>query len=409
MPRRASFAVLPALALLAGACFGGDADGEPAAEGTMTSTAPVTTAPARTAPLASPAAAASPASQPARPAAPRVVVPEHELVGISGWINSEPLTIAELASAGRVVLIDFWTYTCVNCIRTLPFLREWHEKYEDRGLTIIGVHAPEFEFEQVRANVLAAVEQYGIEYPVAQDNEMATWREFDNNVWPAKYVIGVDGTLRHKQFGEGGYQLMEQVIRRALEDAGQDVSDIALGDVDFQARDPLASSLTRELYGGYRWNYSSFGPFAAQLEYYDGPDRELLYEDVQAHRENRWYLHGLWRNEREAIVHARETAAFEDYIALRFSARSANVVLRLQGGEPFEMRVELDGIPLTPEQAGVDVSFDAAGNSIVIVDEPRLYAIVELPVFGEHELTLRANSDDFAVFAFTFGIYEEGP
>ena len=338
------------------------------------------------------------------------VVPERELVGLQSWINSEPLTIAGLVSQGRVVLVDFWTYTCINCIRTMPFLRSWHEKYADRGLTILGIHAPEFDFERELDNVIAAVERFGLEYPVAQDNEMVTWRAFENRVWPAKYLIGSDGKLRYRSLGEGAYVQTEQAIRQALADAGHDVSDIPLGRTDSQARDPDATAQTRELYGGYRWNYA-FAPagFAAQDQYYLGPDRTVLYEDRDVHRDNKWYLQGLWRNEREAIAHARVTDGLEDYIAFKFAARSVNVVLRPHGGQPFDVVIELDGRPLAAGETGSDVVFDGDGRSVIRVDDPRLYAIVELPAFGEHELKLRSNSDDFAIFAFTFGVYADGP
>jgi thiol-disulfide isomerase/thioredoxin len=345
--------------------------------------------------------------EPQAAAAPSVV-PERELVGLQSWINSEPLTIAGLVSQGRVVLVDFWTYTCINCIRTMPFLRSWHEKYADRGLTILGIHAPEFDFERERDNVIAAVERFMLEYPVAQDNEMVTWRAFENRVWPAKYLIGADGALRYRILGEGAYVQTEQAIRLALTEAGHDVSDIPLGRTDSQARDPDATTQTRELYGGYRWNYA-VAPYAAQDEYYVGPDRVALYDDLGVHRDNQWYLQGLWRNEREAIVHARVTEGLEDYIALKFAARSVNVVLRPSAGQPFDVVIELDGRPLAAAEAGADVLFDGDGRSIIRVDDPRLYAIVELPAFGEHELKLRSNSDDFAIFAFTFGVYADGP
>ena len=288
-------------------------------------------------------------------------------------------------------------------------MREWHDKYSDRGLTIVGVHAPEFEFEKDRDNVVRAVERYGLKYPVAQDNDWDTWRAFNNSYWPAKYLIGADGKLRYQHFGEGEYAETEQAIRAALTDAGWDVDDIPVVGSAEPRYDPAATRITRELYGGYERNYSLSGPYAGQDEYYEGPDRVALYEDVESHRDNRWYLQGLWRNGREAIVHARVTDDFRDYIALRFYARSVNVVLRPLLDEPFEVAVELDGRPLAAAEAGADVRLDAEGRSILWVDEPRLYAVVELPAFGEHELKLRANSDDFAVFSFTFGIYTEGP
>ena len=337
--------------------------------------------------------------------------PEHELEGITGWLNSEPLTVAGELEAGRVVLIDFWTYTCINCIRTLPFLRDWQEKYAERGLTIIGVHSPEFDFEHEAANVQAAIERFAIAWPVAQDNDFRTWREFNNQFWPAKYLIGIDGEVVYSHFGEGAYQETEREIRAALEQAGWDVSDIPLGTMEPE-RDPLAQGRTRELYGGYERNYHSRGLYAAQAEYYDGPDREVLYEDIDVSAEERnhdqWYVQGLWRNEREAVVHARRTESLEDYLALRFVARSVNVVLQPPRAEPFEVVIEIDGRPLLPDEAGKDVVFDDDGRSIIVVDEARVYAIVELPAWSDHELKLRSNSDNFAIFAFTFGNYLEG-
>ena len=152
-----------------------------------------------------------------------------DLRGIEGWLNGEETSIALELAKGNVVLIDFWTYTCVNCIRTLPFLIEWQEKYGDRGLTIIGVHSPEFEFEKIRANVADAIEQYGIEWLVAQDNEFSTWRAFNNRYWPAKYLIGPEMSVLYQHFGEGDYLETEQEIREALEAAGWDLSGIEEG------------------------------------------------------------------------------------------------------------------------------------------------------------------------------------
>ena len=148
-----------------------------------------------------------------------------EFTGISEWLNSEPLMMAELR--GDVVLIDFWTYTCVNCIRTMPYLRDWNEKYAERGLTMIGVHTPEFDFEKITENVVAANDELGVVWPVAQDNDFGTWRSYNNRFWPAKYLIDADGVVRYTHFGEGAYDETEHHIRALLEEAGKDVSDIA--------------------------------------------------------------------------------------------------------------------------------------------------------------------------------------
>lgn len=305
------------------------------------------------------------------------------------------------------MLIDFWTYTCVNCVRTLPYLRAWHERYGDLGLTIIGVHTPEFEFEEQRANVVAAVERFGLEYPVAQDNEYETWDAFDNRFWPAKYLLVPGRGLVYSHFGEGEYEETELAIRAQLEQLGYALEAVPFVEVDAPRLDlDRASMQTAELYGGYRRNYASRGGYAGQQEYYLGPDESRTYVDSGERAPNKWYLQGEWFNDPEAIVHNRTTANLEDYIALRFRAMSANVVLRPEGKQPFEVVVELDGRPLQRTEAGADVTFRGDGRSVLVVNEARLYEVVSLPDFAEHELTLRSNSRDFAVFAFTFGTYE---
>ena len=185
-----------------------------------------------------------------------------ELTQVFSWINSEPLTLEGLR--GDVVLIDFWTYTCINCIRTLPYLKDWHDKYADLGLTIIGVHTPEFEFEKKKENVIDAVAEYGLEYPVVQDNDFGTWRAFENRYWPAKYLIDKDGYIRYSHFGEGAYQETEEKIRELLMETASGVEEISLDirpspevDAAVYAASGSATSLTRELYAGYERNYGS--------------------------------------------------------------------------------------------------------------------------------------------------------
>src|SRR5687768_7616968 len=172
-----------------------------------------------------------------------------ELRGITGWINSEPLTMAGLR--GKAVLVDFWTYSCVNCVRTLPYVNAWHEGYKDKGLVIIGVHTPEFEFEHDRSNVEAAVARFGISYPVAIDNDYATWKAYKNRYWPAHYFIDVKGNIRYQHFGEGGYDHSEGVIRALLQEIGSPAQNVNAGagvstDVD------LARIGTPETYLGFQ-------------------------------------------------------------------------------------------------------------------------------------------------------------
>ena len=335
-----------------------------------------------------------------------------EFQGIANWINSDPLTMEELR--GKVVLIDFWTYTCVNCIRTLPYIRRWHAQYADKGLIIVGVHSPEFEFEKLTPNVEDSANNFGLAYPIAQDNDFATWRAYSYRAWPAKYLVDKDGVVRYKHFGEGSYIETEEQIRELLISAGADVSDIKASTVpdpqylpEARSRD-LGVRLTQELYGGYQRNDSRTGLYIVQPDYYDGAERVVDYTDPGGHTNHHIYLQGPWFNGYEELRHARRTESFQDYIALHFSATTVNVVVNPGDGQPFEVQVTIDGNPLQQDQAGPDISFQE-GRSVFRVDEGRLYEIVALSAYGSHELRLSSNSDDFAVFAFTFGAYEEGP
>ena len=335
-----------------------------------------------------------------------------EFLEIASWINSEPLTMAELR--GQVVLIDFWTYTCVNCIRTFPYLKEWHRKYADKGLVIVGVHRPEFTFEENRENVISAVERHGLQYPTAQDNASATWDAYSNRFWPAKYLIDANGYVHYTHFGEGAYAETEGKIRELLVETGAEIAAIDVVSLPPPVFDPTARfpdpyiGLTRELYGGYLRNASINGLYVADPLYYDRPEVVQEYTDPGGHENQFLYLQGPWINGLESLIHARETEEFQDYIALKFFARSVNAVIEPQVEEPFEIQLTMDGRFLRPEEAGADVTF-RDGRSFVLVDEPRMYRMVELPAFGDHELKLSAKSEGFALFAFTFGAYLEGP
>ena len=341
-----------------------------------------------------------------------------ELAGISSFINTEPFTLEELRG-DKVVLIDFWTYTCVNCIRTLPFIKEWHDKYEDAGLVIVGVHAPEFEFEKLESNVKMAVEDWGIEYPVVLDNDHATWNNFLNRSWPAKYLIDQDGVIRYTHFGEGEYIETEDEIRKVLAELNEDVASIEHSNIedarfhlDALAEDPL-EGLTRELYAGVERNYGAlqFGgsPYVLHEEYYQGLGRVVEYEDASEEHYNQFiYLQGSWINELEHLRHARVTEDFEDYILVNFKAAEVNVVLTKEDSvEPYDVRVLVNDEPVNETQAGLDVQWDDEGNSFIRVEEPRMYRVIQLDDFEGHELKLSSNSDQFRVFAYTFGAYVE--
>ena len=341
-----------------------------------------------------------------------------DVVGLNAWLNGDETTIAFELAKGNVVLIDFWTYTCINCVRTLPFLTEWDRKYRDHGLVIIGVHTPEFAFEERLENVQEAIAEHGIEYLVAIDNDYRTWRAFQNRWWPRKFLIGPtdDGSpmgVRYDHIGEGHYEETEHAIRQALEAVGRDLSDVPFGvDVAVPVRQGGTPRQTRELYAGWRRNVGSGGPYAGQDAYFlAGTGIDTLYRDIPTsdRQHNFWYLEGLWRIEDESIVHARETKDLEDYMALLVRGRTANVVLTVaEDGQPYRVYVEMDGRWVFPPEAGEHIQWDDEGRSYIDVTQNDLYRLLFLPEWSEHELKLRSNSDQFRIFAFTFGSYVGG-
>ncbi len=336
-----------------------------------------------------------------------------DLSGISGWVNTDEFTLASLR--GEVVLVDFWTYTCVNCLRTLPYLREWHEKYADLGLNIVGVHTPEFEFEKDFDNVVAAVEQHDLGWRMAQDNDFRTWRSYNNRYWPAKYLIDHEGVIRYRHFGEGRYDETEEWIRDLLEEIGADVSDIQANrdagpELDEGAFDEDGRVLqTRELYAGTDRNMGAQIPYYGNNEYFFTDfNTSNEYEDPGQHRNHYLYLEGLWVNGPESIEHGRATENLEDYIALKFFGTSVNVVINTEGADPYDVVITIDDKPVTQEAWGDDLRLNGEDMTVITVDEPRLYSLIRLPAYGSHELKLSSNSEDFNVFAFTFGSYATG-
>ena len=340
-----------------------------------------------------------------------------EVAGIEAWINSQPLKIGELK--GKVVLVDFWTYTCVNCIRTLPYLKIWHSKYADDGLVILGVHTPEFKFEEKLENVSQAVNDYGIGWPVALDNGYSTWRAYANRYWPAKYLIDKDGIIRYTHFGEGAYVETELQIRKLLEESGADLTALDPQLPNFQPLDPdylknPSARPTRELYAGWERGYSDSdfgqGGYVGHNEYYNAKDTVITYEDPGDPARDFIYLQGPWYNGFESLKHGRGTSNFEDYILLRFSAKSVNAVINPegQGSEPFKVLVTLDGEFLTDSNKGEDVVIEEDGRSFIHVDEAKLYSVIQASSYDTYKLKLSSNSPRFALFAFTFGVYDSG-
>lgn len=283
---------------------------------------------------------------------------------------------------GKVVLIDFWTYTCINCIRTLPYLKTWHEKYSSEGLVIIGVHSPEFEFEKSAKNVKKAISDFGLEYPVVQDNDFATWRAYDNHYWPAKYLIDKNGNIRYHHFGEGAYDATERAIQSLLFESGADISDVDISNPSYttQARTP-------ELYLGY-----DRAEFLASSERVI-PDKSSNYSKPAFFPENSFAFEGEFMVGRQYVSPSLGTKLY-----LNFEAREVFLVMRLKNSGQARVRVLLDGKVVSAGTAGEDVKEGA-----VTVTSDRLYRLIRLPEVGRHELMLEFIDDKVELFAFTFG------
>jgi thiol-disulfide isomerase/thioredoxin len=298
--------------------------------------------------------------------------------GATGWLNSDPLTVEELR--GKVVLVDFWTYTCINWLRTLGYVRAWAEKYRDQGLVVVGVHTPEFPFEKDVDNVRWAAENMRVEYPVALDPDYAVWRAFSNQYWPAVYIADAEGRIRHHQFGEGGYEECERVIQQLLREAGRSsVSDdlVSVPDEGFEAQADWTNLESPETY---------LGSDQAQNFSRDGVDLRL----------NHWALSGDWTIERGASVLNEAGGA----IVFRFHARDVNLVLgpsRPDASVPF--RVLVDGEP--PGDAhGLDV--DEAGQGTVV--KQRLYQLVREPgSIADRTFEITFDEPGVEAYVFTFG------
>ena len=384
-----------------------------------------TAAPATPEPAATPEPTATPrpTAAPAMPVAPcegtrggQIGNCAPELQGTQEWVNSEPFTMQDLR--GKVVLIDFWTYSCINCIRTIPFLQTWHERYADEGLVILGVHTPEFEFEKVYDNVVQSTKDLGVAWPVVQDNNYRVWRSYSNRFWPAKYLIDKDGVIQFRHFGEGKYAETEQEIRKLLEDVGaaSEALTMPLPEDQQAAARPADSDRQRtpELFAGWEFVVSHFqggrGLYVGQVDPYNNNRNEVVELDIPREiHPDRIYLKGLWHIGPESVTHARETEDYSDSVVLAYSSRSVNAVLTSESGEPYKVRVRIQGQYLTEENKGEDIIIGEDGESYLMVAEPRAYKIIEHPEWMKHQvLELFSMSDDFGLFSFTFGTYEDG-
>jgi thiol-disulfide isomerase/thioredoxin len=310
--------------------------------------------------------------------------------GANEWLNSPPL--AADALKGKVVLVQFWTYSCVNWLRTLPYVRAWADKYKDQGFVVVGVHTPEFEFEKKHDNIVRAMQSMRIAYPVAVDSDYAIWRAFGNEYWPSLYLIDAQGKVRHIHNGEGDYEETERVLRKLLVEAGKTPPADALVSVaprGIEVSADLATLQSPETYVGHAraWNFASRGGVVA--------DSAHVYTAPAQLGRNQWALSGDWTIGRQITLSNRANAA----IVYAFHARDVNLVMGPATGAPIRFRVRVDGREPGADH-GEDV--DAQGNGVL--DTPRLYQLVrQRAVRDDRRFEIEFLDAGAQAYSFTFG------
>jgi len=307
------------------------------------------------------------------------------------WLNSPPLSRQQLR--GKVVLVDFWTYSCINCLRTLPYVKSWYQRYKDQGLVVIGVHSPEFAFEKDEDNVKRALHDLGITYPVALDNNLSIWQAFNNQYWPAHYFIDAQGRIRGHHFGEGDYAASEQLLRELLREAGAQqltAADSAVRGSGVQAAADQADIASPETYIGYE-RAASFASPGGELQ-----DQRHLYRAPRDLQLNQWGLTGSWRVEDEKAMAAGVPAG----IVFRFHARDLHLVLGpAPNGQPVRFRVMIDG-RAPGDDHGSDVTAEGSGT----VREQRLYQLLRVNhPGGDHTFVIEFLDPGVEAYSFTFG------
>ena len=310
------------------------------------------------------------------------------LQGISGYINTSQQEIDKQLE-GKVVLYDFWTYSCINCIRTIPHLTAWDEKYSDEGLVILGIHSPEFEFEKKYENVVFATEKFGIKYPVIQDNDKEIWNDFQNRYWPRKYIADHEGYIRFDHIGEGAYKETEEVIQLLLKEranaVGSTIEEKELVNLDEFEH---ATFRTPELYFGYK-----FAEGRNQLGSQEGFSKNNIvnYQLPDQFKQHYFYMDGMWENNKDGMKLVSDSGE----IVLNFNAKQVNIVA--DGNTVLEILYDGNIIPI--DSRGDDIN----SNGEVIISEPRLYNLIELDQEGPHEIIIKVAEPNFEIFTFTFG------
>ncbi len=310
------------------------------------------------------------------------------LTGIAGYINTSPEKLQDELK-GKVVLYDIWTYSCINCVRTIPYITEWNEKYSDEGLVIVGIHSPEFEFEKNEKNVRMAVDKHGITYPVVMDNDMEIWKAFENRYWPRKYLADSEGYIRYDHIGEGKYEETEKMIQQLLQERANLLGlNIAAAEplVDFEEFQHT-SFRTPELYFGY-----VFAQGRNQLGSPEGfnPENEVSYTLPENLQQHNFYMEGTWKNLEGSMKLVSDFGS----IKLPFHAKEVNIVTANEG----TITILIDDMPIKPKYSGKDVI-----SGEMIFTEPGLYNIVSSEKASSHLLEIIINEPGFEIYTLTFG------
>jgi len=348
-----------------------------------------------------------------------------EFAGISGYINTHPIKLADLN--GKVVLVDFWTYSCINCIRTLPYLEDWNAKYADKGLVIVGIHTPEFEFEKNTENVKSALQRYGIKYPVLQDNVYGTWNAYENSYWPRMYLVDAQGYIRYDKIGESDYDRTEKVIQFLLNErnANKSIKNINHNNNTYPyfdnskviqnatnntvanfLRQPVDFSKiqTPELYFGNQSSRSAIGNpegfhLGQTIDYFLPSSYTSSSMSNSSTKPNTIYLEGKWKNNPDNV----ELQSNTGHILLDYSAKSVNIVVGVNSSDKNESQVTVyeNNSLISNKSKGIDIGI----NSKFIANEPRLYNIVNHGSYSDdsHILLIEIHGKGLQAYVFTFG------
>jgi thiol-disulfide isomerase/thioredoxin len=316
------------------------------------------------------------------------------------WFNSPPLHLAQLR--GKVVLVDFWEYTCINCIRTFPYLRRWNELYRPDGLIIIAVHTPEFAFAKSPANVANAVRRFGFTFPVAMDNDEVVWNAFHNTAWPADYLIDKNGQIAYVHIGEGDYGDTELAIRKLLKEAKPDLDfsnpRYAIpADANADMNGTVCRRATPETYLGFARAFNIANP--------GGEDemQEVHYVAPTVVPLDSFALDGNWQAGAEFVRHVRQSNEPRDAIQLHYQGKSVYLVAGSDDGSAKVLYVAQDGRPVPAQSRGIDIQTDPKGVSFINLQGKRMYYVINNPDFGEHTLVLSTAASGVSLYSFTFG------